>query len=182
MTKTAEKARITACKHILKNTKYVPKEILKYANTIDGVQYITDGYRLIGLKTFVSVEENPNPATDTDIEWFKRTLSENNINGNETALNLPDKKFLETYIKTKKAERKAEGVKPRFASAIRYNFGKGLPMVNAEYLLDMMNIFPNTTFYANGEKKPIKIEDKDGNKGFLLPLRKPETDTEVTKL
>lgn len=176
MTKVQEKSRIAACKRILKNTKNRTSsntEFLKYANTIDGIQYVCDGYRIAALKTPLPLEEKPdNIGVIYDFESYLRE----NI-GYAVTLNIPDKTALKAYINEEK--QKARGMIHKFIP--KYNFGKNLPMVNADYLLDMMNIFPDGTFYANGQYN-VFVEDSEGNRGILLGLRKKNANAEATKL
>lgn len=181
MTKVQEKSRITACKRILKNAKnhnsYTNSfmEFLKYANTIDGVQYVSDGYRIVALKTPLPLEERPDNISLTyDLEAY---LQENTDNA--VILNIPNKKALKEYIKAYKEKQKSMGIKlvtPPF-----YNFGRKLPEVRADYLLDMINIFPNGTFYANSQYN-VFVEDSEGNRGNLLGVRKMDIYAEATKL
>lgn len=72
-------------------------------------------------------------------------------------------------------------IKKEFRKAIRYNFDYGLPVVNAEYLADIMDIFPDGKFYANGSDSNVYIKGSDGE-GMICRMRKTEDDTEKTKL
>ena len=188
MTKAAEKARITACKRILMNAKksnmslhrsgMYYRDCLQYANTVDGVQYICDGYRIAALKTPLPLEERPD---NVELNYNPEGYLQENIDDNSTILTIPDKKALKVYIKAYKDEQIAMGIK--FVIPPIYNFGKKLPAVNSEYLLDMINIFPDGTFYSNNEYN-IFVEDKEGNRGNLLVMRKiaSETKSGATKL
>lgn len=176
MTKVQEKSRITACKRILKNAKRHSdpnRKFLEYANTIDGVQYVCDGYRIAAFKNPLPLEEKPD---NVELSYdLKVHLQENTDNA--AILNIPNKKALKAYINERK--QKAKGIIYGFFP--KYNFGENLPMVNAEYLLDMINIFPNGTFYANGQHN-VFVEDSEGNRGNLLGIRKMDIYAEATKL
>lgn len=181
MTKVQEKSRITACKRILKNAKkhnsYTNSfmEFLKYANTINGIQYVFDGYRIVALKTPLPLEERPDNISLTyDLEAY---LQENIDNAK--ILKIPNKKALKEYIKAYKEKQKSMGIK--LVTPPLYNFGRKLPEVRADYLLDMINIFPNGTFYANGQHN-VFVEDSEGNRGNLLGIRKMDIYAEATKL
>lgn len=186
MTKAAEKTRITACKRILKNAKIKNegmhragmhyRDYLQYANTVDGVQYVCDGYRIAAFKNPLPLEERPENVA---LNYDPAGHLQENIDDNSTILNIPNKKALKAYIKAYKEKQKAIGIK--YPTPPMYNFGKGLPLVNSEYLLDMLNIFPDGTFYANNEYN-IFIEDSEGNKGNLLGMRKLPKDKGATKL
>lgn len=176
MTKVQEKSRIAACKRILKNTKNRTSsntEFLKYANTVNGVQYVCDGYRIAAFRTPLPLEERPDNISLTyDFENYLRENIDYAV-----ALNIPDKTALKAYISEEK--QKARGMIHKFIP--KYNFGKNLPMVNADYLLDMINIFPDGTFYAD-DSLSIFVEDPEGNRGKLLGLRKKDKNAEATKL
>lgn len=171
MNKTQEKSRIAACRRILKNVKN--SEFLKYANTIDGVQYVCDGYRIAAFKKPLPLEERPDNVSLTFN--FEDNLKRKGYDA--VTLNIPDKKTLKAYIKEEK--QKAQGTIYGFVP--KYNFGKNLPMVNADYLLDMINIFPDGIFYAD-DPLSIFVEDPEGNRGKLLGLRKKDKNAEATKL
>lgn len=166
MNKTQGKSRLAACRRILKNTKNYTSsntEFLKYANTIDGIQYVCDGYRITAFRTPLPLEERPDNVSLTyNFEDFLKRKGYDAVK-----LNIPDKKTLKAYIKEEK--QKAQGTKCRFIP--KYDFGKNLPMVNAYYLLDMINIFPEGTFYAD-DPFTVFVEDPEGNRGKLLGLRK----------
>lgn len=56
-----------------------------------------------------------------------------------------------------------------------WDFGEGLPLVSAEYLIDMLSIMPGCTAYIaarNVERSPIYFRADNGD-GVLLPVRKP---------
>ena len=172
MTKSQLNKRLTACKKILKISKNIGRENFSYAYTINDTQYICNGYSIVGLTDYLPLAENP---TD-EIPDFAFEQQLNNIGKDaKTAVEMPDPKKLKEYIKQSKDNNECA----------RYNFGENLPCVNAEYLLNMMTIFPNVTAHINNEFSnygALYFEDTNGNKGGLMPLRKPKEDTEKTDL
>ena len=55
-----------------------------------------------------------------------------------------------------------------------FDFGEGLPLVNAKYLLSMMRLFPDAEIYASfltPEIKPLRFYSKIGV-GYFLPIRR----------
>lgn len=176
MNKTQEKTRIAACRRILKSAKnYIALrlEFLQYANTVDSIQYVCGGYRIVAFKNPLPLEERPDNVSLTFN--FEDTLQRKTHDA--VILNIPDKKTLKAYIKEEKQKAKETKCK----SVPKYDFGENLPMVNANYLLDMINIFPDGTFYAD-DLLTIFVEDHEGNRGKLLGLRKKDINAEATKL
>lgn len=176
MNKVQEKSRIAACKRILKNTKNCTSsntEFLKYANTIDGIQYVCNGYRIAAFRTPLPLEERPDNISLTyNLKGYLQAKTYDVV-----TLKIPDKKALKAYIK----EEKQKAQETIYGFIPKYNFGKNLPMVNADYLLDMINIFPDGTFYTD-DPFSICVEDPEGNRGKLLGLRKKDINAEATKL
>lgn len=79
---------------------------------------------------------------------------------------------LRAYIKQRGAELKAAGMKENFPL---YDFGDGLPTVDARFLLDILEILPGASFRASSYRPDIGgiyFESADGF-GILLPVRKP---------
>lgn len=86
---------------------------------------------------------------------------------------LPEISELKAHIKIEKAAHKGEK-----GYTVKYDFGEGLPMVNAEFLLDMMQIFPKVERVEiskeyRPEISPLYFFDETaGEKGILLPMKK----------
>lgn len=169
------KSRLAICRNILRESKKnASNKAFWYANTVDSIQYIADSYRAIALKKPLPLEEKPDNVPFFDFsKLFDRRLTDG------SPLEIPDRKQLERYIKVAKAEQMS--IKKEFRKAVRYNFGYGLPVVNAEYLADIMDIFPDGKFYANGSSSNVYIKGSDGD-GMICRMRKTEDDTEKTKL
>lgn len=86
-------------------------------------------------------------------------------------LELPTVAELKAHIKTQKAENKANGVK----GPAKYDFGLGRPLVNAEYLLDMLELLPGCEAVC-GQDKPelqgIYFSAEGQGEGILFPIHK----------
>ena len=74
------------------------------------------------------------------------------------------------HIKLKKAEQYS-----RKAKYIIYDFGEDLPVVNAEYLFDILTASPEARAYKKAGQAGIIDAiyfEAEGGDGVLLPLRK----------
>ena len=114
-------------------------------------QCFCDGYRGVRLKNHIDGFETVPGVNLTPIMA---------IEGECVMLNLPSPGELKACI----AEQK--GHKDKF-----YDFGGNLPRVNAMYLKDVMDIFPNAVAKSYGTNKPIIFEDEIGD-AILLPVHK----------
>ena len=81
-------------------------------------------------------------------------------------LELPTVSELKAYIKITKAEPgRTRGER------VLYDFGEGLPAVNASYLLDMLELLPGCRATWKSCKDPIYFISDTGD-GVLLPVKK----------
>ena len=127
-----------------------------------GKQAICDGFRI-----FLFVNENTTlPKLPANIE----TMSEKSIDDmfndprkNTIEIEKPNTALLKAYIKRTKTK----------YSSPAYHFGDRV--VNAQYLLDVLEVMPNCKLYVSGEQnsyiKPIYAVDDEGNESLLLPIR-----------
>lgn len=130
-----------------------------------GRQCICDGYRAVRLST--PVENIPDAPPVEDRLNLERTMAP--CYDYTKTLAMPDIKELRQHIAEEKARRKTE--RYRKGESINYDFGPGLPMVNAEWLMDMLNIFDVTEAKCCGLIAPIYFKGSNGD-GMLLPIRK----------
>lgn len=145
--------KINAIKRIIKNAK--PDELRGVWIDSDGRTVATDGHRII--RTAESVPDDITRARGVEVSHFFGVPHGYNII-------LPNLKELQSIIKEARQNR----VKPV------YDFGEGLPRVNAKYLLDMLRIFPDAVAYRaarNCKNKAIYFESQNGD-GLLLPIYK----------
>lgn len=156
-------------RRMLKNAAKGDCPVLGYAwNDADGKQITTDGYRAFCLVDPLPLPEKPDDLKAPDISnLVKDAAQRENI-----PLSVPDRKELKAFITIEKAE------KGRKHSPL-WDFGLGLPLVNAEYLLDLLTVLPAAKLYA-AKAAPIvstlyAIEEgekgQDSNEAILLPVR-----------
>lgn len=155
-----------AAERILKNAKKVQKykPCFHYANTTaDGSQIVCDGYRAVIFKNPLPLEPMPENLNDCypdvlrTFPKFKKPVT----------LELPDAAALKNYIKAKRAEDKK--------ALVVFDFGAGLPVVNATYLLDILEALPGavaTVERVSGVvyKYGVYFENAAGDYGLLMPL------------
>lgn len=145
----------TGIKHAGKDSK------MAYACTLDGIQYVLDGYRIAAFYDPVGV-----PEWAEKEDWYNvRKLVDGAFYTN-VPLTLPPLAELKAEIKIAKAEKK------RCLYVIE-NGEYGI-MVNAEYLLDFMQAFPDMKVFASNTgasapRNPIYISSDKGF-GILLPI------------
>lgn len=126
----------------------------------DGHSCICDGFRAVRLTdSFASLPTVPAwqelPRVFAEPETYTRPLT------------LPTVTEIKKHVAQQKA---AEGKNCRPA----WDFGEDLPLVSAEYLIDMLSIMPGCTAYIaarNAERSPIYFRAENGD-GVLLPVRK----------
>lgn len=149
---------LSAAKRILKAAQKTPRPALHKAFYNDGLQCICDGFRGVQLKTALPLEK-----LSADIETLNLTkFIDDAKQNNDIVLELPELKALKTYIKLCKAESKQD--------FYNYDFGPGLPFVNAEFLADLLEILPGCKAYAKTNGFNIYFESDDG-RGMLCNVR-----------
>lgn len=162
----------TAMLRIIKNASEL-RPTMRGAWMDDGRQVVCDGYRVIRLNTPLDLPEpeqkmpNGEPPVNVKDCYPRNTECD--------PLPLPSIGELKAYIKAQKAEQKARGIRASERRAV-WDFGEGLPMVNAEYLLDAMEALPGCKLYASAERpmvSPITVAAESGD-GLILPIRKVE--------
>lgn len=155
---------LKAAQRILKTASYGVREELKFPWTDEqGRQILCDGYRLARLN-----EPLPLPERPADLQYINYpAFLEPARNGRGERLEAPDVKALSAYIKTIKPTLPKGGV-------VKWDFGEGLPMVDAQYLLELLALLPGAALYCTGKNpliSPIYFESESGD-GVLMPVRK----------
>lgn len=160
--------RQKAAERVIKNAKKTQpfKEALHGAWINEsGKQCICDSFRGFMLNEALPLETIPENLQAIDL---KRVID--GASKNEGAqLALPDVHTLKAYIKTEKARKKATKDK----NAVIWDFGDGLPAVNAEFLLDTLEILPQAEAIGS-RRRPLLdvIYFKSSNGcGVLCPVR-----------
>ena len=168
-----EKANKKAGKgNISKAMQAVIKSIPDYRPSLKGyflsgenkdILTVCDGFRIIRSFESFEVGELVEGADITSImDTAKKDSTEK--------LELPTLGELKAHIKLKKAEQYS-----RKAKYIIYDFGEDLPVVNAEYLFDILTAFPEARAYKKAGQAGIIDAiyfEAEGGDGVLLPLRK----------
>lgn len=130
----------------------------------EGRQCICDGYRAFRLKEPLPLE--PRPA-DADDPVNLDAIMPKVIGSGYASIPLPSAKEIREHIAIEKARR---GLK-RGESPV-WDFGPGKPAVNASYLLDLVNVFPDATeiFYQQNALRPLYVRCERGD-AVLLPVK-----------
>lgn len=147
---------LTAAKRILKSAPDY-KEWLQFAYIKDNKQYFTDGYRAAILTDFLPLPELPRNLQYMDISAFDRPTD----NTNAKILPTPDINKLQAYIKIEKAKGNKKPL---------YCFGENTTVCDANYLLDMLYIIPNSEIHFSGRLTPIIFTNNTDNKAILMPV------------
>lgn len=161
---------LKAAQRVLKSAQGNPREALHGAWITGGMQCLCDGYRafrlaehLPGLPSIrdgvepINVDKYIDPARD----------------GFTQPLQLPDLADIKSYVKAERARRKGEGI--RNAAPVAWDFGEGLPYVNAQYLIDALELLPGCTCRISAHRPELGglyLESPAGD-GLLLSCRRP---------
>lgn len=145
--------------------KNAPRDDLKDAIMRDGLQCVCDGYRVVRIKEPINLPELTVPNTMEFSRLFQRNL------GEYQNLELPSLSEVKSYIRTKKAENRALCGKNASKCAVNWDFGEGLPLVDAAYLADMLTAFPDAKAEYKNKVSAIFFFSELGD-GLLLPVRR----------
>lgn len=162
--KASYKPSLAAVKRLLKNAG-THREALTKAWWAEGLWWVCDGYRVVGLKEAVDTIPTYDPDVDkyepVDIAQATKPLLDGTYM-EEVAL--PEKGEIKQAIADWKAGGK-QFVCPEIIV--------GEKLVNAQYLLDMVEILPQAKAYEvfSNPVSPIFLKDEDGNVGMLLPIK-----------
>lgn len=152
-----------AAQHIFKTAS---RDDLRGAWEQDGKQILCNGYLAIALNS--PINDLPTAENQT---FDALNCIEPASRNSGAYLPVPTAAELRAYIKQRGAELKAAGKKENFPL---YNFGDGLPAVDARFLLDIAEILPGASFRASSHHPVlggIYFASADGF-GILLPVRK----------
>lgn len=152
-----------AAEKILKSADPV-RPILKYAPIIDDIQYISNGYLVIALSKPLQLPEPPDNLEPLPYKKFLNGSTKN------ITLTLPDLAQLKAYYKIQKAQHKHEKQYNCY-----YDFGAGLPCVDVDFLISIMEILPGAVATCSERwQDGVFFKDFENNTGLLLPVRPPE--------
>jgi hypothetical protein len=133
----------------------------------NGEQYVCDGRRIIHPKTPLDIPAAPDTCKNDMAEAIRGARGDAGLR-----LDLPSIASLKAFIKVKTAERQYTG--GRKTKPIEYDFGEGLPMVNAQYLLDILTAFPDATAYTGDSTTHMVYFTASEGEAALCPIRKRE--------
>ena len=135
-----------------------------------GRQCITDGFTLLRLNTPSTVLQWAPPPNDPHVYDTMPELL--NSDGATVTLNLPTAAEVRAKIASDKAKFKASS-RPKYENfSTCFNWGFGLPMVNALYLLDILEALPGCTAACRpNELSCVYFHSPDGD-ALIMPIRK----------
>lgn len=163
--KASYKPSLAAVKRLLKNVG-TQREALTKAWWAEGLWWVCDGYRAVGLKEAVDTI----PTYDPEVDKYEPV----NIAG--VAKPLLDGTYMEEVALPEKGEIK-QAIADWKAGGKQFKWPEimvGEKLVNAQYLLDMVEILPQAKAYREPNDKvlsSIYFRDEDGNVGILLPMK-----------
>ena len=135
-----------------------------------GRQYITDGFTLLRLnKPSTALEWAPPPNDPHVYDTMPELL---NSDGATVTLNLPTAAEVRAKIASDKAKFKASS-RPKYENfSTCFSWGFGLPMVNALYLLNILEALPGCTAACRpNELSCVYFHSPDGDT-LIMPIRK----------
>ena len=154
----------TAKKILTANKKSNP-ELAFVLNTSKKKEFvITDKVRAILMASDAGL-----PATSKQKDYADRVVAV--IKDSKTKcsepISAPTRAELDAIVKDYKAQPKGERGKQPV-----YSFGSGMPTVNAEYLMDMLAIYPTVTVYYDKSRKSRSniFFSFNGIVGVLMPI------------
>lgn len=143
--------------------KYLDRQCMNGASGAlwnNGTQLIFDSYCAIRMKSPLPVQDAVNVSIADQVEGFVNAASHNM----GAVLELPQKNELKSILKLYKA-----GDLP----LKKYDFGEGLPAVDAEFLLDVLSVVGGgaTAIASTDAMRGIYISGANGD-AVLMPVRK----------
>lgn len=135
-----------------------------------GRQCVTDGFTLLRLNTPSTVLQWAPPPNDPHVyDTIPELL---NSDGATVTLNLPTAAEVRAKIASDKAKYKAESHPAGDTLSTCFSWGDGLPMVNALYLLDILEALPGCTAACRpNELSCVYFHSTDGD-ALIMPIRK----------
>ncbi|MBQ8708551.1 MAG: hypothetical protein IJ523_10730 [Succinivibrionaceae bacterium] len=161
--------------------KHDARTSLHYAWTDEqGRQCVCDGYRAYRLTEHLPLEPRPeNAGKPIDLGKIVPDIS----SGVYAAVPLPSISELRAYITVERA--KIAHIPAKRRPGIYYDLGDGAPIVNAQYLLDLLAVFPDAAviFYnimSTKRHAPLVVRTERGD-GVLLPCHIPEKELQLSE-
>ena len=135
-----------------------------------GRQCITDGFTLLRLNTPSTALQWAPPPNDPHVyDTIPELL---NSDGATVTLNLPTAAEVRAKIASDRAKYKAESHPAGDTLSTCFSWGDGLPMVNALYLLNILEALPGCTAACRpGELSCVYFHSPDGD-AVIMPIRR----------
>lgn len=153
-----------AMTNIIKSAEKGNNEGLKGSYIQDEYQYVCDGYSAIRTKNHIELQ--------TVREDSKQPETKNVFIANyDKQLTLPSIPELKTHIKLELARYKAEGIKEKY-NPITYDFGENLPLVNAKYLLNILEGISDCKAYTKDMNNSILYFEGNEAEAILMPVKR----------
>lgn len=159
----------------------------KVSYIVNGKHYVCNGYQLFEFNEIcqsvpIGTEKDMASTKPDPQEWYEKFINQAE-NNKYIELEVPDRTKLSMYIKTKKAKWKTVGNKAKDLKLIEYNFGEGLPAINAEYLLDLIDGIPDGKLYCTNGGRSIYVSPLvmlgSNNRAITMPIRKDPNKTDI---
>ena len=176
--KSGQGAAVKVLRDLLKFSESQKRKPIAYPwLDSQGRQCVTDGYRAFRVNSPLPLPARPDdagPPVDLD--------SLVNPSLHTIPIDVPAPASIKAFIETHRAAYKVRnGNMKGFLSPI-WDFGPGLPAVNAAYLLDLLTVMPDATLTAQENVlRPIYCASSVGD-ALLLPVRKNFKDDSYAKL
>lgn len=162
-----------AAKRIIKNAIALqPREYLHGAWLENGKQCLCDGYHGIILDS--EIPGLPQAKTDSGRMALDHVMAPSRKNDG-TKLPLPTVGELKAAIKIHDAEERARKAKAKDRTTLTWDFGENLPSVQANYLLNLLELLPGCTATASSYNpilSAIYFYAEGVGEGILMPIRK----------
>lgn len=139
----------------------------------EGKQCVCDGHRGFRLNSLMELTAAPELSADGSRFNLAQIIAP--LRKNTLRLTLPTVAEVRAQVKTDRAEWAAKRHRKGETFKASYDFGPGLPSVDANYLIDFLQLFPDGEAFTSEQKPyitPIYFRSADGE-GILCPRRKP---------
>lgn len=164
----AKKALEKVCKYSNDNGR----GIFSKCAIVDGRQIVCDSFKLFSLVSPVELSPEYMNAGDAATEKLKELYEKFVTGARDNAkkpLTVPTASTLKALISSEKARLKSIGDK---IHKPLYDFGDGLPAVNAEMLQDVLTVYgPDVQLYGGAWCEAIYITSDAGD-GLIMPCKK----------
>lgn len=157
---TYTKTAVNAVKRII---KYSPKEDFKHIMEKDGVYYATDGYRMVRLKEDIPELPHTDKVPKTTLELFDGYFNGDKYDASEQ-VDLPSKDRVAKFKRWLKENGNSSQTAIRITDEL---------YVNANYLQDVLQVFPDAEGYIGRPEKgvPVLILKSEKGDAVIMPIK-----------